>query len=107
MTTFDAVKIRLGALRAADSLRFMDVDPVELVRSGYNAISRAYRGDDPAREYGPWLAGLLERIPGQGRVLDIAVLGTALADSPASREGTAMTTGYTGTGARRTSRAPP
>jgi hypothetical protein len=36
----------------------MDADPVDLVRSGYNSISRTYRGDDdPAREYGPWLAG--------------------------------------------------
>jgi hypothetical protein len=50
----------------------VDADPVELVRSGYNAISRAYRSDDdPAHEYGPWLAGLLERIPGRGQVLDI------------------------------------
>jgi len=50
----------------------VDADPAELVRSGYNAISRAYRSDDdPAREYGPWLASLLERIPGQGQVLDI------------------------------------
>jgi SAM-dependent methyltransferase len=50
----------------------MDADPVDLVRSGYNSIPRAYRGDDdPAREYVPWLAGLLERIPGRGQVLDV------------------------------------
>jgi SAM-dependent methyltransferase len=50
----------------------VDADPVELVRSGYNAISFGYRGDnDPAREYGPWLAGLQERIPRRGQVLDI------------------------------------
>jgi hypothetical protein len=50
----------------------MDADPVDLVRSGYNSISRDYRGDDdPAREYGPWLAGLLERIPGRGQVLEV------------------------------------
>lgn len=49
----------------------MDADPVELVRSGYNAISRAYRDDDdPAHQYDPWLAGLEERIPGRARVLD-------------------------------------
>lgn len=59
-------------LRTADNLPLMDADPVELVRSGYNAISRAYRSDDdPDREYGPWLASLLERIPGRGHVLDI------------------------------------
>ena len=58
--------------RPADNLPLVDADPVELVRSGYNAISGAYRGDDdPDREYGPWLAGLLERIPGRGQVLDI------------------------------------
>jgi SAM-dependent methyltransferase len=50
----------------------VDADPVELVRSGYNAISRAYRSDDdPAHRYGPWLAGLQERMPGHGQVLDI------------------------------------
>ena len=50
----------------------MDADPAGLVRSGYNAISRDYRGDDdPAREYEPCLAGLQQRIPGSGQVLDI------------------------------------
>ncbi len=50
----------------------MDTDPVELVRSGYNAISRAYRGDDdPAHEYDHWLADLEARIPDCGQVLDI------------------------------------
>jgi SAM-dependent methyltransferase len=50
----------------------VDADPVELVRSGYNAISRAYRGDDdPAPEYDAWLALLQERIPRRGKVLDI------------------------------------
>jgi hypothetical protein len=50
----------------------VDADPAELARSGYDAISRAYRSDDdPAHEYGPWLASLLKRIPGQGQVLDI------------------------------------
>ena len=50
----------------------MDADPVELVRSGYNAISRDYRGDDdPAREYEPWLASLRDRIPRGGPVLDL------------------------------------
>ena len=68
----EPVKIRFGAAPAADNLLLVDADPVELVRSGYNAISGAYRSDDdPAHEYDPWLAGLLERIPGRGQVLDI------------------------------------
>jgi SAM-dependent methyltransferase len=50
----------------------VDGDPVELVRAGYNAISRDYRGDDdPANKYDPWLADLEGRIPDRGRVLDI------------------------------------
>ena len=50
----------------------MDADPVALVRSGYNAISRTYRGDDDtAREYQPWLARLQESIPQGGPVLDL------------------------------------
>src|ERR1039457_6956812 len=65
-------KFALVPLRAADNLLLVDADPVEMVRSGYNAISGAYRSDDdPAHEYDPWLAGLLERIPGRGQVLDI------------------------------------
>jgi 2-polyprenyl-3-methyl-5-hydroxy-6-metoxy-1,4-benzoquinol methylase len=65
-------KFALVPVRAADNLLLVDADPVELVRSGYNAISRAYRGDDdPARKYDPWLTGLLERIPGGGQVLDV------------------------------------
>jgi len=47
-------------------------DPVELVRSGYNAISLSYRSDDdPARGYDHWVADLQERIPGRGPVLDV------------------------------------
>jgi SAM-dependent methyltransferase len=50
----------------------VDADPVEQVRSGYNAVSRRYRGDDdPAHEYDTWLALLQERIPRHGKVLDI------------------------------------
>jgi ubiquinone/menaquinone biosynthesis C-methylase UbiE len=50
----------------------VDANPAGLVRSGYNAISLDYRGDDDsAREYEPWLAGLQERIPRGGQVLDI------------------------------------
>ena len=47
-------------------------DPVELVRSGYNAISHHYRGDDDAvPEYDRWVTDLQERIPSRGHVLDV------------------------------------
>jgi SAM-dependent methyltransferase len=50
----------------------MDADPADLVRSGYNALSRRYRGDDDtAHEYDRWLAGLRDRLPERGHVLDI------------------------------------
>jgi ubiquinone/menaquinone biosynthesis C-methylase UbiE len=50
----------------------MDPDPAELVRSGYNVLSRRSRGDgETPAEYDGWLAGLLDRLPGGGRVLDI------------------------------------
>jgi SAM-dependent methyltransferase len=39
-------KFALVPLRAADNLLLVDADPVEMVRSGYNAISGAYRSDD-------------------------------------------------------------
>ena len=50
----------------------MDTDPTDLVRSGYNALSRHYRGDDDTTEqYDRWLADLLVRLPERGHVLDI------------------------------------
>lgn len=50
----------------------MEADPADLVRSGYNALSRCYRGDnDSADRYVPWIAGLRERLSGTARVLDI------------------------------------
>ncbi len=50
----------------------MDPDPTELVRSGYNALSRHYRGDDDTTEqYDRWSADLLARLPARGRVLDL------------------------------------
>lgn len=65
-------KFALVPLHAAGNLLLVDADPVELVRSGYNAIPGAYRSDDdPAHEYAPWLACLLGRIPGRRQVLDI------------------------------------
>ena len=57
---------------SADSLFVVDANPADLVRSGYNALSRYYRGDaDPAREYDRWLAGLRDCLPQAGEVLDI------------------------------------
>lgn len=50
----------------------MDTDPADLVRSGYNALSHHYRGDDdPTEQYDRWLADLLARLPQHGHVLDI------------------------------------
>ena len=50
----------------------MDTDPAELVRSGYNVLSRHYRADDGTSEqYGRWMADLLNRLPARGHVLDI------------------------------------
>lgn len=50
----------------------MDGSPANVVRSGYNALSRCYRGDDdPAHEYDGWLGGLRDRLPAAGRILDI------------------------------------
>jgi len=50
----------------------MDTNPADLVRSGYNALSHHYRGDDAAvHEYDRWLADLQDRLPGHGHVLDI------------------------------------
>jgi SAM-dependent methyltransferase len=50
----------------------MDGNPADLVRSGYNALSRYYRGDDDsAHEYDGWLAELQDRLPAAGRILDI------------------------------------
>jgi 2-polyprenyl-3-methyl-5-hydroxy-6-metoxy-1,4-benzoquinol methylase len=50
----------------------MVANPADLVRSGYNALSRCYRGDDDAPpEYERWLADLRDRIPDDGQILDI------------------------------------
>lgn len=50
----------------------MDADPTELVRHGYDTVSRRYRRDDdnPA-EYTPWLTTLQRRLPGGANVLDL------------------------------------
>jgi 2-polyprenyl-3-methyl-5-hydroxy-6-metoxy-1,4-benzoquinol methylase len=44
----------------------------DLVRKGYDALSYLYRPDDAGEgRYGPWLAGLRERLPAGVRVLDL------------------------------------
>jgi len=49
-----------------------DVDHVEVVRCGYDALSLRYRADDaPAGHYEPWIAELIRRTPAGGRVLDV------------------------------------
>lgn len=50
----------------------METNPADLIRSGYNALSRRYRGDDDtAPGYDHWLADLQNRLPGHSQVLDI------------------------------------
>jgi len=50
----------------------MSANPADLVRSGYNALSRHYRGDDDTpHKYDSWLAGLRDRLPERGQILDI------------------------------------
>jgi SAM-dependent methyltransferase len=50
----------------------MDANPADLVRSGYNALSRHYRDDDDAADgYNGWLANLVGLLPEHAQVLDI------------------------------------
>lgn len=50
----------------------MAVDPKEIVRTGYDAVSLAYRSDDEGDgEYGDWLEELAQELPAEGRVLDL------------------------------------
>ena len=45
---------------------------IDLVWQGYDALSHLYRRDDAEEgRYAPWLAGLRERLPPAGRVLDL------------------------------------
>jgi hypothetical protein len=45
----------------------MDTDPTDLVRSGYNAVSRHYRGDDDTiEEYDRWLVTCWRVFPSAG-----------------------------------------
>lgn len=49
-----------------------DVDRIEVVRCGYDALSWLYRTDDaPPSQYEPWIAELIQRTPASGRVLDV------------------------------------
>ncbi|GAA4300969.1 class I SAM-dependent methyltransferase [Actinomadura luteofluorescens] len=58
--------------RAPLSLPVMGIDPTEVVRSGYNALSRLYRGDDDTSgQYDGWLDDLLACLPERGQVLDV------------------------------------
>jgi len=48
------------------------VDPSDIVRRGYDAVSNAYRADDaPDGEYGAWLDELERRVPKGSPVLDL------------------------------------
>ncbi|GAA4985262.1 class I SAM-dependent methyltransferase [Actinopolymorpha pittospori] len=48
------------------------VDPKDVVRRGYDAISHAYRADDADEGgYAPWIRGLRRRLPARGTVLDL------------------------------------
>jgi 2-polyprenyl-3-methyl-5-hydroxy-6-metoxy-1,4-benzoquinol methylase len=47
------------------------MDPKDVVRRGYDALSYRYRGDDEEPEhYATWLARLRERVPASGAVPD-------------------------------------
>ncbi len=49
-----------------------DPEPVDIVRSGYDAASYLYRADaDFPDEYRSWVAALLERLSAGSRVLDL------------------------------------
>lgn len=48
------------------------VDPKDMVRRGYDAVSWRYRDDDAGEgEYAPWIAGVRERVDLGGAVLDL------------------------------------
>jgi SAM-dependent methyltransferase len=48
------------------------VDPKDVVRRGYDALSHHYRGDtEEPEQYATWLAQLQERVPAGGTVLDV------------------------------------
>lgn len=56
-------------------------DPKDIVRRGYDAVSRRY-GEGAETKYRPWISDLLRRIPAGGRVLDIGCgIGVPVAKS--------------------------
>jgi SAM-dependent methyltransferase len=49
-----------------------DMDPKDVVRRGYDALSHRYRSDTEEPEpYATWLARLRERVPAGGAILDL------------------------------------
>jgi SAM-dependent methyltransferase len=51
---------------------FGGMDPRDIVRSGYDAVSTAYRADNaPDGEYADWLADLAGRLPAGAGILDL------------------------------------
>jgi 2-polyprenyl-3-methyl-5-hydroxy-6-metoxy-1,4-benzoquinol methylase len=49
-----------------------DADPKDVVRRGYDEISRAYRADDADEGgYAPWISELRRRLPDRSTVLDL------------------------------------
>jgi SAM-dependent methyltransferase len=74
----EVLPLRLGILRSLPARAWPagryrgNVDPKEIVRTGYDAASFAYRADDAPDELeGEWLAGLTERLPEGASVLDL------------------------------------
>ncbi len=53
----------------------MSKDPKEIVRTGYNKVSEAYRGDEPTEEeaakYAEWVGILTQRLADGARVLEL------------------------------------
>ncbi|WP_131785655.1 class I SAM-dependent methyltransferase [Protofrankia symbiont of Coriaria ruscifolia] len=47
-------------------------DPKDVVRRGYDAVSRRYRGDDAQEgQYGPWITRLQQRVRSAATILDL------------------------------------
>jgi SAM-dependent methyltransferase len=56
----------------ADLRSLQAMDPKDIVRRGYDALSYLYRGDsEEPEQYAAWLALLRERVPAGGAVLDL------------------------------------
>lgn len=69
-----------------------DADPKTVVREGYDTISYDYREDDAGEGgYAPWIAGLRERVPRGGSVLDLGCGCGVPVSRALSRAGYAVT----------------